>query len=247
MPQRRSSNASPSASELICDRAWTFASLIPTESGRLVAVYMELAGLEPATSWVRFKSTTTPNPHHERVSGQPSRAEPPGYPALPRRFWGWDARHPQNDRPLPGGRNRAARVPRVRLVLPRRRPAAFRVALRADQGRTARAASSQWGARNARLALQTSLLRGPSPAGSASHVKIHVRYMSPCPRIGATSLSSSPAAPRSCVGGDSALDPRASSSASRSIRYSMPPPPCWFEPTPTRCESGASLRSPPGG
>jgi hypothetical protein len=68
---------------------------------------MELVGLEPTTSWVRFKSTTTPNQHHERFSGQPSRAEPLGYPALPRGFWGWGARHPQNDRPLPGGRNRA--------------------------------------------------------------------------------------------------------------------------------------------
>ncbi len=30
---------------------------------------MELAGLEPATSWVRFKSAAAPNPHHEQVSG----------------------------------------------------------------------------------------------------------------------------------------------------------------------------------
>jgi hypothetical protein len=49
---------------------------------------MELAGLEPATSWVRFKSTATANALHKRVSGQSSGAGPLGYPALTRGFWG---------------------------------------------------------------------------------------------------------------------------------------------------------------
>jgi hypothetical protein len=61
-----------------------------------VCVPMELAGLEPATSWVRSKSAAAPNPHHERVSGHSSGAEPLGYPALTRGFWGWNALHPQN-------------------------------------------------------------------------------------------------------------------------------------------------------
>jgi hypothetical protein len=45
-----------------------------------------LAGLEPATSWVRFKSAATSNQHHERVSGQSSGSKPLGYPALTRGF-----------------------------------------------------------------------------------------------------------------------------------------------------------------
>jgi hypothetical protein len=47
---------------------------------------MELAGLEPATSWVRFKSAAARNPHHERVSGQSSRVDPSDTPRLPRGF-----------------------------------------------------------------------------------------------------------------------------------------------------------------
>jgi hypothetical protein len=53
-----------------------------------VSVAMELAGLEPATSWVRFKSAAAWNPHHERVSDQSSGGEPLGYLAVARGFWG---------------------------------------------------------------------------------------------------------------------------------------------------------------
>ena len=71
---------------------------------------MELVGLEPTTSWVRFKSAAWRNPLYKRVSGQSSRTEPLGYPALVRGFWGWDPLHPQNEprlrasRPCPGPR-----------------------------------------------------------------------------------------------------------------------------------------------
>jgi hypothetical protein len=57
---------------------------------------MELAGLEPATSWVRFKSAAGRNPHHERVSGHSSSPKPLGNPTFTRGFWGWDALYPQN-------------------------------------------------------------------------------------------------------------------------------------------------------
>jgi hypothetical protein len=59
------------------------------------SAFMELAGLEPATSWVRFKSTATPNPLHKRVSSHLAGAEPLGYPALTRGFWGWEELYPQ--------------------------------------------------------------------------------------------------------------------------------------------------------
>jgi CheY-like chemotaxis protein len=49
---------------------------------------MELAGLEPATSWVRSRSTAVPKPLQKRVSGQSSAPQPLGYPALTRGFWG---------------------------------------------------------------------------------------------------------------------------------------------------------------
>jgi hypothetical protein len=58
---------------------------------------MELAGLEPATSWVRFKSTRLPIPLPERDSGRARAPKPLGYPALLRGFWGWNALHPRND------------------------------------------------------------------------------------------------------------------------------------------------------
>jgi hypothetical protein len=60
------------------------------------SAFMELAGLEPATSWVRFKSATARDPHHERVSGHSSSRNPLGYPTLTRGFWGWDALYPQD-------------------------------------------------------------------------------------------------------------------------------------------------------
>jgi DNA-binding CsgD family transcriptional regulator len=44
---------------------------------------MELAGLEPATSWVRFKSATARDPHHERVSGHSSSRNPSDTHAYP--------------------------------------------------------------------------------------------------------------------------------------------------------------------
>jgi hypothetical protein len=61
---------------------------------------MELAGLEPATSWVRFKSTATPKPLRERGSGQSSSPKPLGNPMFSRGFWGWDALYPQNGGPV---------------------------------------------------------------------------------------------------------------------------------------------------
>ena len=67
------------------------------ESSSFRGFFMELAGLEPATSWVRFKSAALANLLHKRVSGQSIGAEPRGYPALTRGFWGWDPLHPQND------------------------------------------------------------------------------------------------------------------------------------------------------
>jgi hypothetical protein len=39
---------------------------------------MELAGLEPATSWVQFKRAAALDPHHKRVSGQSTGGEPLG-------------------------------------------------------------------------------------------------------------------------------------------------------------------------
>jgi hypothetical protein len=44
---------------------------------------MELAGLEPATSWVRFKSAAARDPHHERVSGYSSSRNPSDTHAYP--------------------------------------------------------------------------------------------------------------------------------------------------------------------
>jgi hypothetical protein len=72
---------------------------------------MELAGLEPATSWVRFRSAASPNPLHKRVSGQSSGAKPLGYPALTQGFWGSEELHPQNERTLcqPARRRRLSR------------------------------------------------------------------------------------------------------------------------------------------
>jgi hypothetical protein len=58
------------------------------QKNRVCRSFMELAGLEPATSWVRFRSAALTNPHHERVSGQSSGSKPLGYPALTRGFWG---------------------------------------------------------------------------------------------------------------------------------------------------------------
>jgi hypothetical protein len=49
---------------------------------------MELAGLEPATSWVRFRRAASGNPLQKWVSGQSIGAEPLGYPSLTRgRFY----------------------------------------------------------------------------------------------------------------------------------------------------------------
>src|SRR5437867_2394996 len=59
---------------------------------------MELAGLEPATSWVRFKSAPAANPLPERLSGHCRARKSLRYPTLIRGFWGWNALHPQNDR-----------------------------------------------------------------------------------------------------------------------------------------------------
>jgi hypothetical protein len=57
---------------------------------------MELAGLEPATSWVRFKSAALEKPLHKRVYGQSNSAEPLGYPGVTQGFWGWEELDPQN-------------------------------------------------------------------------------------------------------------------------------------------------------
>jgi hypothetical protein len=65
---------------------------------RFAGSFMELAGLEPATSWVRFKSTATANPHHKRLSGRSVGEKPLGYPALTQGFWGWNTLHPQYGR-----------------------------------------------------------------------------------------------------------------------------------------------------
>src|SRR5213080_4183477 len=70
---------------------------------------MELAGLEPATSWVRFKSAPAANPLPERLSGHSRARKSLRYPTLIRGFWGWSALHPQNDR----GRRRAAASMRI--------------------------------------------------------------------------------------------------------------------------------------
>jgi hypothetical protein len=53
-----------------------------------VSVPMELAGLEPATSWVRFRSATSANPLQKRVSARSAGVKPLGYPALTQGFWG---------------------------------------------------------------------------------------------------------------------------------------------------------------
>jgi hypothetical protein len=47
---------------------------------------MELAGLEPATSWVRFRSTTLANPLHKRVFGRSGGVQPLDTPRLPGGF-----------------------------------------------------------------------------------------------------------------------------------------------------------------
>jgi hypothetical protein len=85
--------------------SWIADRLAETRQTRLKPLYrarqaMELAGLEPATSWVRFKSTRTANPLQERRSGDARARKPLGYPALVRGFWGWDALHPPK-RPAP--------------------------------------------------------------------------------------------------------------------------------------------------
>jgi hypothetical protein len=51
-----------------------------------VSVPMELAGLEPATSWVRFRSAASPNPLQKRVSGFSPVQNPSDTPRLP---WGF--------------------------------------------------------------------------------------------------------------------------------------------------------------
>jgi hypothetical protein len=47
---------------------------------RTGSVPMELAGLEPATSWVRFRSAPSLNPLHKRVSGPVQRCRTPRIP-----------------------------------------------------------------------------------------------------------------------------------------------------------------------
>jgi hypothetical protein len=63
-------------------------SLLRKQKTPVCRPFMELAGLEPATSWVRFRSAVSPNPLHKRASARPDDMKPFGYPALARGFWG---------------------------------------------------------------------------------------------------------------------------------------------------------------
>jgi hypothetical protein len=77
---------------------------------------MELAELEPATSWVRFRSETSANPLHKRFSAGSAGMKPLGYPALARGFWGERLSIPKNDLrcsvPLQGDCGRAGQSER---------------------------------------------------------------------------------------------------------------------------------------
>jgi hypothetical protein len=180
---------------------------------------MELAGLEPATSWVRSRSAASPNPLQKRVSGHFAGAKPLGYPAVALGFWGWGALHPQKGgapRATAGGDTPSVWDPLSSSLASRQAPA--RAGVR-DSHPPARQERPRCRVRvPLLLARKAEVVRSP-PAGNPAASRCARRRGSQSSSAGAAILSGSPNARSSPCRSRSASSARARrfSSAHRSL------------------------------